>query len=229
MSKTFIIGDCHQEVKNIESNSIDFIYTNFPFSTTNMPWDKPLKLEELFGEMYRVLKDDGVIALHAAIPFTYKLINICKPQYHYTWVKARPTGHLNAKKQPLRNVEEVLIYYKNPKHTYFPQMTGDIEHNSKSENKQFSGYYRSQKSYSSSHVGNYPRTFLGVFKSVSQSDSPKSVPDSLISYFINTYSRKGSTILDLTCCDDGVGKIAERAERHYIGIDISNKYLKAYI
>jgi DNA modification methylase len=108
-------------------------------------------------------------------------------------------------------------------------MTGDIEHNSKRENKQFSGYYRSQKSYSSSHVGNYPRTFLGVFKSVSQSDSPKSVPDSLISYFINTYSRKGSTILDLTCCDDGVGKIAERAERHYIGIDISNKYLKAYI
>jgi site-specific DNA-methyltransferase (adenine-specific) len=205
MSKTYIIGDCIEEMKHMEPKSVDLIYANLPFATTNKAWDKEIDLEILFREMYRILKEDGVIALHAAIPFTYKLISICKPQYHYTWVKARPTGHLNAKKQPLRNCEEVLIYYKNPKHTYFPQMTGDIQHTSKRENKQFTEYYRSQKSYSSSHVGNYPRTFLGVFKSVSQSDSPKSIPDSLISYFIKTYTKPGGIVIDPTCCDDGVG------------------------
>lgn len=229
MSKTFIIGDCHEEIQNIPDKSIDFIYTNFPFSTTAQEWDKPLDLELLFKHMFRVLKDNGVIALHAAIPFTYQLIKTCQPQYHYTWCKARPTGHLNAKRQPLRNLEEVLIYYKNPKHTYNIQMSGTTEHSSKRENKKSSKYYQSQKSYISTHVGNYPRTFLGVFKSVSQKNSPKSVPDLLIQYFIRTYSAENSTLLDLTCCDDGVGIIAEGLNRHYIGIDISDKYLKKYI
>ena len=229
MSKTYIIGDCLEEIKHIEPKSIDFIYTNLPFATTHKEWDKEIDLEILFREMYRVLRDDGVIALHAAIPFTYKLIRVKQPNYHYTWVKARPTGHLNAKKQPLRNVEEVLIYYKNPDHTYLPVMDGDVIHSSKRENKNYSGYYQSQKSYSSTHIGNYPRTFLGAFKSISQKNSPKSIPDTLINYFMKTYCRINGTILDLTCCDDGAGIIAERLKRHYIGIDISDKYLKKYI
>ena len=43
---------------------------------------------------------------------------------------------------------------------------------------------------------------------------------------MKTYCRINGTILDLTCCDDGAGIIAERLRRHYIGIDISDKYLK---
>lgn len=105
-------------------------------------------------------------------------------------------------------------------------MKGDKITKSKRENKNHSGYYKSQKSYESEHKGNYPTTFLGVFKSVSQSDSPKSVPDLLTKYIMLTYSNKDDVILDMTCCDMNNGNIAMDLERDYIGIDKSDEYLK---
>jgi len=69
---TYIIGDIHEEIKKMEENSIDLIYTNPPFATTSKKWDTPLLWEELWKEIDRVLKPDGVVLLHCAIPFTYE-------------------------------------------------------------------------------------------------------------------------------------------------------------
>ena len=74
--------------------------------------------------MYRVLKPHGKIILHCSIPFTYDLIKIEKPKYHYSWKKNNSTGFFQAKYQPLRNIEEIFIYYKK-RGTYNPQMVGD--------------------------------------------------------------------------------------------------------
>ena len=71
--KQYIKGDIHEVIKTLEDNSIDFIYTDPPFATTKAKWDKPLKWEELFKEMWRVLKPDGIICLYSAMPFTYEL------------------------------------------------------------------------------------------------------------------------------------------------------------
>lgn len=223
---TYIIADCHEAIKDIESNSISLIYFNPPFATTAKEWDKPLDWKSLFPQMFRILKDDGVIAIHAAIPFTYKLINEYQPRYHYTWIKGRPTGHLNAKKQPLRSCEEILIYYKNSHHTYNPQMKGQDLTVSKREKPKGSEYYQNQKSYTSQHRGKYPQTFLGLFKHISQSDTPKSIPDPITRYIMLTYSNIGETILDLTCCSKNNGTIATQLGRDYIGIDKSKQYLE---
>ena len=80
---TYLIGDIHDKIKTLDSNSIDLIYTNPPFATTNKDWDIPLRWEELWVEMDRVLKSTGVVLLHSAIPFTYDLIRIRKPKYNY--------------------------------------------------------------------------------------------------------------------------------------------------
>ena len=97
----YIQGDIHDVIKNIEDNSIDFIYTDPPFSTTKANWDKPLRWEELFEEMWRVLKPNGIIALHSAIPFTYELLKYEKPKYNYNWKKNNSTGFLTSKYQGL--------------------------------------------------------------------------------------------------------------------------------
>ena len=74
MSKKFIVDDIHNYIKTIKTDSIDFIYTNPPFGTTQKKWDKPLEWNVLFPEMWRILKPNGVIALHSSMPFTYDLI-----------------------------------------------------------------------------------------------------------------------------------------------------------
>ena len=222
----YIIGDIHEEIKKMDDDSIDFIYTNPPFATTNKKWDTPLKWKELFPEMWRVLKPNGSIALHCAIPFTYDLIQIEKPKYHYTWKKTNPTCFFLAKKQPLRDVEEILIFYKKQP-TYNPQMVGDkvITYNRK--NKYKDGYYGQQKPNKTTQKGFYPKSFLGMFsnKRNQQKKSPKSIDDDITNKMILTYSNAGDTILDMTCCDKNNGNIAEALNRKYIGIDISDEFL----
>ena len=124
MTCNYIEGDIHEIITTLEDNSIDFIYTDPPFGTTKASWDKPLRWEELFKEMWRVLKPDGIICLYASIPFTYELLRYEKPKYHYTWIKNNSTGFFQAKYQPLRKNEEIFIYYKSQP-VYNPQMIGD--------------------------------------------------------------------------------------------------------
>ena len=222
---TYILADCHEAIKDIENNSISLIYFNPPFAATAKEWDTPLNWDFLFPQMFRILKEDGVIAIHSAIPFTYELISKRKPNYHYTWVKGRATGHLNARKQPLRSCEEILIYYKNNPHTYNPQMKGTDLTISKREKPKGSEYCQHQKAYTTKHIGKYPTTFLGAFKHISQTDTPKSIPDAITNYIMLTYSNEGDNILDLTCCSKNNGDIATRLGRVYIGIDKSYQYL----
>jgi len=219
----FIIGDIHEEIVKLEDNSIDFIYTNPPFATTNNKWDKPLKWNILFPEMWRVLKDDGVIALHTAIPFTYDIIKIEKPKYNYIWKKKNPTNPLLCKKQPLRNIEEILIFYKKQP-TYNPQMIGNQEISYNRKNN-YDGYYGNQKPNTSKQKGKYPTTYLGEYSRILQKKSPKSINDEITIKMIKTYTNEGDNILDMTCCNKNNGEISVRLGRKYLGIDISDEFL----
>ena len=220
----YIIGDIHDEIKKLSDNSIDFIYTNPPFATTQKKWDKPLRWEELFIEMDRVLKPNGVIALHCAIPFTYDLIRLRKPNYHYVWEKTNATGFFEAKKAPLRCLEEILIYYKTA-HTYNPQMVGDKIINNNRKRTYKDGYYGDQKPHKTTQKGRYPRNFMGAFKRLSQKKNPKSIDDKITIQMIKTYSNENDTILDMTCCSRNNGDISTELNRKYIGIDISGEFL----
>lgn len=222
---TYIIGDIHNEIKSLESNSIDLIYTNPPFNTTSKKWDVPLRWVELWIEMDRVLKPNGVVLLHSSIPFTYDLIRIRKPNYNYTWIKSNPTNFFHAKKQPLRQLEEILVYYKG-NHTYNPQMIGydDMSIN-RSNSYEGDLYYGNQKPNESNHIGRYPTTYLGTFKRILQKKSPKSIHDDIMIRMIKTYSNENDTILDMTCCDKHLGDLSINLKRKYIGIDINDTYL----
>ena len=139
---TFYHGDIHQIIQMIPSRSIDMIYVNPPFGITEAEWDKPLYWEMLFPECFRVLKENGALVIHCSIPFTYDLIRIRKPKYHYTWKKDNPTTFFLAKRQPMRINEEILVYYdKQP--TYNPQMIGtEIRTNRMTTNSQYYGKNR---------------------------------------------------------------------------------------
>ena len=220
---TYIIGEALTEIKKLPENTFELIYTNPPYATTNKSWDQPLDWVNLIPELWRVLKPDGVIALHTGIPFTYDIIRLMKPKYNYIWKKNNPTNPLLAKKQPLRNIEEILIFYKKNK-TYNPQMEGEeeIEYN---RTNSYDGYYGKQTPNKSKQKGKYPTTYLGSYPRIIQSKNPKSIHDSITEKIIKTYTNEGDNILDFTCCSRGNGDIASKLNRHYLGIDISAEFL----
>jgi ubiquinone/menaquinone biosynthesis C-methylase UbiE len=226
MNIRFKEGDIHDEIFKLNDNCFDLIYTSPPYGITNAKWDKPLKWDILFPEMWRVLKDDGIIVLHASMPFTYELLKYETPKYHYTWLKNNSTNFFKAKLQPLRNTEEIFIYYKNTG-TYNPQMIGDKKYNKvyfkdSSKNMYFGERDNIKKSYTSlteSHKGRYPTTLLKY--NIRKDGSGISRTDDMIDYFIKTYSNKGDNVLDMTCCNNYVGKRCNILERNYLGIDIN--------
>ena len=92
MTSKYIEGDIHEEIFKIPDNSFDLIYTSPPYGTTSCEWDKPLKWEIIFNEMWRVLKPSGIIVLHASMPFSYELMKYETPRYNYVWKKNRLTN-----------------------------------------------------------------------------------------------------------------------------------------
>ena len=225
MSINYIENDIHNEILNIEDNSFDLIYTSPPYGITEAEWDKPLKWDILFPEIWRVLKPKGIIVIHASMPFTYELLKYEKPKYHYTWLKNRKTNFFKAKLQPLRNTEEVFIYYKSPG-TYNPQMIGNEIHKKvymkQSDPNKYYGHRKNiKKTYISpdeTHTGKYPSTLLEY--KVRCDNTGISRTDEMIDYFIKSYSNEGDNVLDFTCHNNYVGDRCKILNRNYLGIDI---------
>ena len=219
-------GDCLDVIKKLEDNTIDFIYFNPPFGTTCCDYDKPLNWKELWIQLWRVLKKDGRIAIHASQPFTFDLICSQRKHLKYMWYWNKlcvPTGHLFSKHQPMRMIEEICIFYKKFK-TYNPQMK-------KRDNAITIGEHNNNSDYvgkttlnikETTYTHKYP-THLLEFKRRHHSFSTR--PDDLIDYFIKTYSNENDTILDLTCSDGQTMLGCKRLNRKYIGVDIDKKML----
>ena len=109
------LGDCLELMPiQVEDKSIDMIFCDLPYGTTQCKWDSIIDLDRLWNEYKRVIKDNGAIVLFGSQPFTSTLIssNLKMFKYAYTWDKITSTNHLNCKKQPLRRVEEICIFYK---------------------------------------------------------------------------------------------------------------------
>ena len=233
MTSSYIEEDIHTAILKLEDNSYDLLYSSPPYGTTSAKWDNPLKWDMLFDEIWRVLKPNGICVLHSSMPFTYELCKYDTPRYHWSWKKNTNTNFFKAKLQPLRNIEEVLIFYKKPG-TYNPQMTGNKfkktqlykdESNNSYLGKR-SNIKKGQKSEKGSgHTGKYPTTFLEY--KIRKDGTGINRPDEMIDYFINTYSNMGDKVLDISCHNHYVGDRCKLLNRNYLGIDITlPEYLK---
>jgi len=117
-------GNTIEQMKLIHDKSIDFICADLPYEKTKNIWDTIIPFNELWFQYERIIKDNGCIALFGQDKFSAKLMlsNEKLHRYNIIWEKTTPTGHLNSKKMPLRNHEDILIFYKQLP-IYNPQKT----------------------------------------------------------------------------------------------------------
>lgn len=226
--------DCIEGMKKIEDKSIDMILCDLPYGTTRNKWDTIIPLDKLWEEYNRIIKDNGAIVLTAAQPFTSALIasNINNFKYSWVWDKKLPTGHLNAKRQPLRRTEDVCVFYKKQS-VYNPQMIKrDKRRTDKSTGKVVSG--NGEQSYGKHrHIGGvydfrYPTNILEFSNATQKSKShPTQKPVELFEYLIKTYTNENETVLD-NCMGSGTTAIAcINTNRNYIGFELDEGYYNA--
>jgi len=223
MTTKYIEEDIHTAIFKLPENSFDLLYCSPPYGITSSPWDNALKWDILFPEIWRVLKPDGICIIHASMPFTYELLKYETPKYHYTWLKNNSTNFFKAKLQPLRNTEEVFVYYKKTG-TYNPQMVGNEKYSYKprtdTSKNQYLGIRKNNPKQENSHTGKYPTTLL-KYDIRKKDKSGINRPDEMIDYFIKTYSNESETILYISCHNNYVGDRCIKLNRNYLGIDIN--------
>ena len=87
-------------------------------------WDQKIPLAPLWEQYLRITKPDSPIILFAQGMFTAELV-LSQPKlwrYNLVWHKDRVSGHLNANRMPLRQHEDILVFYRKLP-VYHPQMT----------------------------------------------------------------------------------------------------------
>ena len=223
-----MLGDCLERMKEIESGSVDMILTDPPYGTTACKWDSVIDLPLMWEQLKRVIKPNGAIALMAQTPFDKVLgcSNLNMLKYEWVWEKTAATGHLNAKKMPMKAHENILIFYsKLP--TYNPQKTtGHKPVNSYTKRNGDGECYGSTIEVSGGGaVDRYPRS-LQVFKSDKQKNKlhPTQKPVALMEYLIKTYTNEGDTVLDFTMGSGTTGVAAKNFDRKFIGIEMDEGY-----
>ena len=220
-----INSDCFDVFDQIENESIDCILADLPYGTTACKWDSVLDLESLWKEYLRIIKVNGAIILTSSQPFTSILINSCIKyfRYEWIWVKSQGTNPLQAKIQPLKRHENVLIFYKKLP-TYNPQMTeGSPYKGFSSTDKKIGEVFGSINSIHKENLGTrYPTTILKYKREYGYHPTQK--PVGLMKYFILTYTNKNDIILDNTMGSGTTGIACLETQRQFIGIEKEKKY-----
>lgn len=224
-------GDCLELMTNIPDKSVDCIITDLPYGQTQRnKWDSIIPFDPLWEQYKRIIKDNGAIILFGNGMFTAELMMSNKPMWKYNiiWEKTQPTGFLNAKKMPLRNHEDICIFYKKPP-TYNPQKTtGHTRKVSKAEHKigcKNTSDYGEHGLTTYDSTERYPKSVWKFAKDIQKSAlHPTQKPLALIEELVKTYTNEGDLVVD-SCAGSMTTVIASiKNKRKCIAIEKDEKY-----
>lgn len=239
MSDTSYIkcGDCLQLMKDIPDKSIDMIVCDLPYGVLNRQnksarWDATIPFDKLWDAYLRIIKDNGAIVLFASGMFTSDLMQSQRKfwRYNLVWDKGRKTGFLNANRMPLRQHEDICVFYKKLP-VYNPQMTKVAPHrrnhskgNFQTETNNCYGNYVAVPAIITDTK--YPSSIISIPKEhcVGKFFHPTQKPVALLEWVIKTYSSPGDVVLD-NCMGSGTTGVAcVNTGRRFIGFELCQDY-----
>lgn len=229
-------GDCLDVMDlMIEDNTkVDMILCDLPYGTTACIWDIVIPLQSLWERYKQIIKPNGAIVLFASTPFDKILgcSNLQWLKYEWIWDKVQPTGALTVKKRPMKQHENILVFY-NKQPTYNRQMADrkkeDLRVNAvRNKNNQKTNYgYDHTGGMTMKYAADYdptkvnPKSILTYSKQPTRTKNlhPTQKPVALCEYLIKTYTNEGETVLD-NCIGSGTTAVAcINTDRYCIGIE----------
>lgn len=233
-NKTYL-GETLQIMSTLPDQSVDLILADLPYGTVRCKWDVIIPFEPLWEQYNRLCK--GAVVLFASEPFTSVLItsNLKDFKYRITWDKMTTTNHLNSKKMPLRQVEDICVFYKsqptyNPIKTertpeeiqsFVPKFTG------KEQNNQVYGYAKARKIRKD--LSRFLTDLIQFNSKANECNGrnrvhPTQKPVELLEYLIKTYTNEGDLVLDNVAGSGSTGVACQNSNRNYILIEQDKGY-----
>lgn len=225
---TLYQGDCLEKMKNISDKSIDMILCDLPYGTTACKWDTVIPFKPLWEQYNRIIKDNGAIVLFGSEPFSsvLRMSNIKDYKYDLKWQKDQGSDFMLAKKKPLKDYEDIAVFYKKQP-TYNPQMRdGFKEWTKKDSGNNIIGHLdKQEKAQIKQSIGNkrYPISIL-KFNRIRNGLHPTQKPVELLEWLIKTYTNENEVVLDNTMGSGSTGAACMNTNRKFIGIELEESY-----
>jgi DNA modification methylase len=208
--------------------TFDMVLADPPYGTTRNHWDRELPNKLLWASYDLVTTARTPVVLFASGSFGARLIvdNLSRYRYTLIWEKQSVTGFLNAKRQPLRSHEDIVVFYaKQP--VYNPQMvmTGKKSH---SRGKRVDRTVNHYGAFNNTEVpaeqqGQYPRSVLS-YPRPKEGLHPNQKPLDLCRWLIRTYTNPGDIVLDNTAGSCTTLLAAALEGRRAVGIETHEEY-----
>jgi site-specific DNA-methyltransferase (adenine-specific) len=225
---TLIQGDCI-EVMNSLDEKFDLIVTDPPYGATRNKWDVALPFAEMWNAINRLREPTTPVCLFGMEPFAsrLRLSNVREYKYDWYWRKSHPAGYLNSKKQPMRSIECISVFYKKQV-AYKPQMlTGFAPYKSFKRACCTTNYAADKDVWSESDGRRFPINLLSYPSNTGGRLHPTQKPVGIYEYMMKTYTDEGAKVLDFTC---GVGTAliaGLEQKRKVVGIEIDPEYCES--
>ena len=223
------LGDCLEVMKTIEDGSVDAIICDLPYGTTQNKWDSVIPLDLMWKQYNRIIKERGAIVLFAQTPFDKVLgaSNLKMLKYEWIWEKDRASGHLNAKKMPMKAHENILVFYKKLP-IYNPQKTTGHKPSNVSGKrlKETTNYGKFENLIKGGQTDRYPRSVYkcNVVNSQHGIVHPTQKPLDLVEMLVKTYTNEGDKVLDNTMGSGTTMLACKNLNRNGIGIETDPQY-----
>ena len=213
---------------------VDAIITDIPYGTTHCKWDSIIPFEDMWKRIKEIRKPTTPIVLFGSEPFSssLRLSNIKEYKYDWKWEKTQATGFFNAKKQPMRCIEDICVFYQkqclyNPQKTEGHKPVNSYTKYLSTVNKT-EVYGKCTKELSGGgNTDRFPRQLL-TYSSDKQTCylHPTQKPVALMEYLIKTYTNEGDLVLDFTMGSGTTGVACVNTNRNFIGIELDKKYFE---
>lgn len=227
--------DCLEGMKYIPDKSIDMILCDLPYGATKNKYDKIIPFKNLWEQYNRIIKDNGAIVLFGQGKFYADLVcsNPKMFRYDFVWDKQLTSGFLNANRMPLRQHEQIAVFYKKSP-TYNPQFTQGkplhskgISYKNKEHKNQNYGDFNITDDSRAGSKEKYPTSVLKYQKPhPSKALHRTQKPVELLEYLIKTYTNENDVILDNCIGSGSTGVACIRTQRNFIGFEISSEDYK---
>jgi len=235
-------GDCLEELKSIDDNSVDLIFCDLPYGQLSIKWDCCIDLNKLWIEIMRIKKLKTPIFFTTTTKFGVELINTapkkCPFRYDMVWEKNIPVGFLNAKHCPLRSHEMLYVFFeKRPLYDISSHIPKRVRINKKPLPDNYIPpsekdlYRQTPETYHNRKTLSYtPRLPTSILKiDCKRGNHSTEKPIELMEWILKYHSLEGDVILDPTMGSGSMGVACKNMNRKFIGIEMNDDYYETAV
>ena len=239
--------DAAKVLPKIEENSVDMIFTDPPYNTTNLSMDKKgFDIRDYLAEFSRILKPNGWFFCFGPLELHSEIITseTFRFKFSYIWEKAMGMKNHHRAVMPMLNHEIIGVYtqthLKKMNDLYFDKKA--LRTSNKPYIKKYNHNHRNRSEWQDTekynHIPDTQTTNDGyreglsvlkypqknAMKKKERTAHPTQKPVELIKKIIGGYTDITHTILDPFMGSGTTVVAARKLNRRYIGIEINTKY-----